>query len=102
MKAAARAARPLPLLFALLLCVGFARGAELPVPAVPEYATLPLPGKQAVTIAADGELSWLGTRPLGPAPLGLPQGCWAWELMLDRWQPATGATRRTPLALPMP
>ncbi len=69
-----------------------------PVPAIPAYLSLPLPVDQAVSVAADGELSWLGQRPIEPAPKGLPQGCRPWELTMDRWQPATGATRSAPLA----
>lgn len=79
---------------------GFATIAEAAVttfPPVPSYATLPLPDNALVTANSDGELSWLGQRPIEPAPKGLTKGCWAWELVMDRWNPATGATRRVPL-----
>ena len=102
--AAAVPSRPLSLLLlalALALLTGLAPAATLPVPAVPAYATLPLPDNEALTISANGELSWLGRRTVEPAPKGVPQGCWASELVLNRWQPATGATRRAPLASPL-
>ena len=86
------------LLIVLMLRVGPVLAATSTVPPVPSFANMPLPDNQALTMAADGELRWLGQRPIEPAPKNLPQGCWAWELVLDHWHPATGATRRTPLA----
>jgi len=74
-----------------------AAGAAVTIPPVPGYAELPLPDNQQVRAAPDGELSWLGQRPVEPAPKGLPKGCWAWELTMDRWNAATGSTKRTPL-----
>ena len=35
---------------------------------------------------------WLGQRPIEPAP----KGCWAWELVMARWHPASGAHRHRP------
>lgn len=76
---------------------GTAAAAAVTIPPVPTYAELPLPDNQQVTATPNGELSWLGQRPVEPAPKGLRQGCWAWELTTDRWNPSTGGTKRTPL-----
>ncbi len=87
-------------LLTLPCCYGFATISEVAAgsfPPIPSYATLPLPADQPVMAASDGELSWLGQRPIEPAPQGLAKGCWAWELVMDRWNPATGATRRVRL-----
>ncbi len=64
---------------------------------VPAYAELPLPDNQSIAFSPTGELSWLGQRPIEPAPKGLPTGCWAWELVMARWHPASGRTAQAPL-----
>lgn len=64
---------------------------------VPAYAELPLPDNQSITTLPTGELGWLGQRPMEPAPKGLPTGCWAWELVMARWHPASGRTAQAPL-----
>ena len=87
-------------LLAMSCCFGFATVAGAAThtpPPVPAYAALPLPDSQTVMATSDGELVWLGQRPIEPAPKDLAKGCWAWELVMDRWNPATGATRRVPL-----
>lgn len=68
------------------------------IPPVPTYAELPLPDNQPVTVLPTGELSWLGQRPIEPAPSGLPKGCWAWELLRARWDPASGRTAQQALS----
>lgn len=73
---------------------GAAATAIAPVPA---YAELPLPDNQSITTLPTGELGWLGQRPIEPAPKGLPTGCWAWELVMARWHPASGRTAQVPL-----
>jgi len=90
------------LLAALMLSVGSvwttpAKAAGAPIPPVPAYAALPLPDNQAITTLPTGELSWLGQRPIEPAPKGLPTGCSAWELVMARWHPASGRTAQVPL-----
>ena len=71
--------------------------AATPIPPVPAYADLPLPDNQSIGFSPTGELSWLGQRPVEPAPKGVPPGCWAWELVTARWHPATGRTAQAPL-----
>ncbi len=67
------------------------------IPPVPAYAELPLPDNQSIGFSPTGELSWLGQRPVQPAPKNLPTGCWAWELVTARWHPASGRTGQEPL-----
>lgn len=79
-------------------CLTPAPGAAATVIApVPAYAELPLPDNQAIAFSPTGELSWLGQRPIEPAPKGLAPGCWAWELVMARWHPASGRTGQAPL-----
>ena len=74
-----------------------ATAADTPIPPVPTYAQLPLPDNQAIAISPTGELSWLNSRPIEPAPKNLPKNCWAWELAMARWHPASGRTAQAPL-----
>lgn len=94
--------RPCALLASLALLVVpmqpvAAEAAAAAIPPVPAYAELPLPDDAALTVAPDGELRWLGNRPIEPPPKGLPKGCWAWELRMARWHPASGRTALAPL-----
>lgn len=68
------------------------------IPPVPAYAELPLPDNQSVTVLEKGDFIWIGQRPIEPTPKDLPKGCWAWELLMASWHPASGRTAQAPLA----
>ena len=68
------------------------------IPPVPTYDQLPLLADQPVSIDSNGELTWLAARPL-PGEIKPRPGCWAWEIVHRRWNPATGTHAEVPLAL---
>jgi hypothetical protein len=76
---------------------GAAEAAERTIPPVPAYSELPLPDNQSVMGLPTGELSWLGSRSVDPAPKNSPYGRWYWELVIARWNPASGRITQTPL-----
>lgn len=89
-------------LVALVVGVFAAQALAADPPALPAHDRFALPGDTVYRIEDDGTLAWIGARAVpGTEPSRMTgPGCWRWELVARRWQPATGRTQETPLGLP--
>jgi hypothetical protein len=81
------------------LALGLAAAEAGTIPPEPKYEVLPLPLSYDGAVSREGaaDFWWLASRPLSES--GSKKDCWHWGLVERHWNPATGTTSQTPLAL---